>query len=986
MHTLDESFFIDSSGDKNCLSIIHQNIRSMRKNFDEFVIEISSWKTYPDIIIFTEIWISSLESQFYLLSDYELVLNSNENYRSGGVALYYKKDMFTNFEFQTIKFVSADALEIKFSIPGVNFAILALYRLHDYSIPKFVSELGDYFIALENNVDFKNFAVIGDLNIDLLKTNIQEVDSYKILMASYGLESLINETTRKTDRTESCIDHVFARVQDKNRLSIDATVIRRQVTDHYLTAVRLGCGGVRGGGDSGLTSQPAVARTRIDYEQLNGLLGDTDWSHVYSQQDASVAYDLFEATLLQCIGRCKKDVILQSKLKKLKPWVNYNICRRVEKRNKLYKQVKNKPINDPFRNYYIHYRNTLKKDIEVAKLQYYQHKFEKSKGNVKATWKTINEITAQNKRPQSYSLDVNNVVINDSQLVANEFNKYFLSVVDEVLDEQYVYDNLNSTHSSNIFNLRYEVCSFMIGPIFREDVLKSVNSLKCGKAPGIDGIDSLTIKQILPNILDVFTFIVNISFSSGVFPKKLKSAVVIPIHKKYSTLLCSNFRPISLISTFAKVIEKVMKEKLLSFLKKTNFFSNNQFGFRLGLNTETALLRFVNQVTDSINNKKQVLGLFLDIKKAFDTVNHAILLDKLYNIGIRGVAHNWFKSYLAERQQCVKINDVFSSVGVIKHGVPQGSVLGAVLFIIYINDLCSAKFKGAVTTFADDTALFYEGDAMDLVRKDMNSDLESIKWWFTKNKLVLSTEKSNFIKFSLKRDDFANFKLNYKCTRCLDLDIVCPKCAEIGETDTIKYLGVTLDKEMNWKYHVCNLKSKLVWGIRLFYFMRKVCPIQVMRSLYFALVHSKLEYGIVCYGGTYKTTLVPLKKIQKHYIRIILNKNCREPSYPCFKKMKILPLRNLYVFKILKAFYLKSGTTVDTGNTFREKLRSAENYKVPKPNTSFYTKSFNFLGPRIFNKLPLEFKQLKNAKAFLKKVKIWSLNYENIDTILNVVQ
>jgi hypothetical protein len=155
------------------------------------------------------------------------------------------------------------------------------------------------------------------------------------------------------------------------------------------------------------------------------MLGITDWSHVYRQQDASAAYDFFENTIVRCINSCKKEIIFKSKYKKLKPLINNNICRRIEKRNKLYKQVKNKPQKNTFRNYYIHYRNSLKKDIELAKLQYYQHIFEKSKGNTKETWRTINDLSGQSKQDQSFCLNINDELVKDPQSIANEFNRYF---------------------------------------------------------------------------------------------------------------------------------------------------------------------------------------------------------------------------------------------------------------------------------------------------------------------------------------------------------------------------------------------------------------------------------------------------------------------------------------------------------------------------------------------------------------------------------
>lgn len=352
---LNESYFVSCMKENNCVSIIQQNIRSMRKNFDEFVAEISAWKTLPEIIILTEIWISNNESSFYQISNYDLIVHSNENYRSGGVAIYFKNNVFHSLQYTKIQFETADILKTQFKIYGSEFVLYVIYRLHEYCISNFVNELDLYFSNSRTGPFSKNNLILGDINIDLFKSD-NDIDRYKTLMASFGFESLINEATRKTEQTETCIDHVYSRVECKDRVSVEAIVIRREITDHYMTAVRLSCGGMRDSSELG--DQRTVAR--LDYAQLIGLLDHTDWALVYNQQDASAAYDLFEGTLLQYVSQSKKEVVVSSKFIKLKPWITDNLCRRIKKRNVLYKKTRNRPLNDPFRNYYVRFRNKLK--------------------------------------------------------------------------------------------------------------------------------------------------------------------------------------------------------------------------------------------------------------------------------------------------------------------------------------------------------------------------------------------------------------------------------------------------------------------------------------------------------------------------------------------------------------------------------------------------------------------------------------------------
>ncbi len=220
----------------------------------------------------------------------------------------------------------------------------------------------------------------------------------------------------------------------------------------------------------------------------------------------------------------------------------------------------------------------------------------------------------------------------------------------------------------------------------------------------------------------------------------------------------------------------------------------NQFGFREGLSTESALKHFMDDVYFGLNTEKKVSGIFLDIKKAFDTVDHRILLKKLYSCGIRGNVHSWFVSYLSKRKQVVKLGSIFSDFGYIKSGVPQGSVLGIILFLIYINDLCNANLKGNLTSFADDTALCYVEKSWTDIELAMNSDLEAIQWWFSNNNMLLSPEKTKYINFSLREEQEFNNDIIYKCVDCLCQNTIClNNCAVVLRTNSIKYLGLILD-------------------------------------------------------------------------------------------------------------------------------------------------------------------------------------------------
>lgn len=527
--------------------------------------------------------------------------------------------------------------------------------------------------------------------------------------------------------------------------------------------------------------------------------------------------------------------------------------------------------------------------------------------------------------------------------------------------------------------------SIFVEAFVESEVEKIVNSLKNNKAPGIDGVGSFTIKIVLKSILKVLTYLINLSLSTGRFPESLKMAVIIPIFKKGDPQSVNQYRPISLISSFSKIYEKCMKDRLLKYYKAIHFFSSNQYGFLSGSNTESALLGFVGEVYNGINENKCVSGLYLDITKAFYCVDHDILLDILNHSGIRGITLNWFKSYLKNRKQCVRVEGNLSRGIEIKYGVPQGSVLGAILFIVYINSVCAGRLEGQVYAFADDTAICYVRDNWADVSKAMQSDLDALRWWFARHYMILSVEKTTYINFSLRRKVSFLGGIRYKCLKCVVQNNMRDLCSVIIQSDFYKYLGVVIDSELSWKNHVVMMKSKLLSSLRVFYFLNNICPPNLMRKFYFSVIHSRLEYGVSCWGGTYITNLNSVLKLQKRFVRLIAKQGYREPSLPLFRSMLILPLRYVYLFKVLRIFFNRSRNSNNQRQEVPYCLRDTGNFVVPRAKKNILMKFYTNIAPRVFNQLPIKIKNCRNENSFCRLLKIWMFTIDDIEVLLNIV-
>ena len=332
--------------------------------------------------------------------------------------------------------------------------------------------------------------------------------------------------------------------------------------------------------------------------------------------------------------------------------------------------------------------------------------------------------------------------LKDPKQIANAFNNFFVNAANTVnknipLTFKSPNDYLKNTNPQSLF-----LC-----PITKLEIEDIIDSLNSSKASGPFSIPIKLLKLLRSIVSDPICLLINDSFLRGQFPDKLKLAKTMPLHKKGSTLNMNNYQPISLLSVLSKIYEKIMYARLYQFLEKSELFYSLQFGFRAKHSTNHALISITETIKESIDNNTLGCGIFLDLRKAFDRVNHKILLEKLQHYGVRRMPFNWFQSYLTNRKQYVEVNGASFDVLDVMCWVPQGSVLGPLLFLIFINDLPAVCKKLKLYLFADDTNIYFESDSLDLMEKTMNEELKKVDKWLTTNWLALNVDKSHFALF-----------------------------------------------------------------------------------------------------------------------------------------------------------------------------------------------------------------------------------------------
>ena len=491
--------------------------------------------------------------------------------------------------------------------------------------------------------------------------------------------------------------------------------------------------------------------------------------------------------------------------------------------------------------------------------------------------------------------------------------------------------------------------SIFLSDVTIEEINNIISSLKNGAA-GWDEFTPQMIKKIRSSINSPLVHICNLSLQQGLFPDELKIANVLPLFKACDPCVFNNYRPVSLLCVLSKVFEKVMYNRLIIFLENYDILFDNQFGFRKLHSSYMALMVLTDKLIKSLENGEFVIGVYLDFSKAFDTVDHEILLSKLSHYGIRGNSLKWFQSYLSNRKQYVTYNGVSSQVNNITCGVPQGSILGPLLFLLYINDLGKICSSTTSILFADDTNLFKSGSNLSDMEDELNSELSKISTWLKTNKLSLNIGKTHFMLFTDKK------RKDHDLTIMID-------GTKIEEVKKTKFLGVIIDNKLSWKDHVAHVASKVSRGMGMIIKARNYLNRKSLLTLYYTFVYPYLTYCNHIWGNIYQSNLKHLCVLQNKIIRIIAGAKPRESAGPLYVSLGILKLTDINKYLIARFMYkycinmvprLFSSFFLRNYNVSTYDLRSANCFHLPLVSTDFGKNGIRYRGPIVFNKLLLD--------------------------------
>ena len=781
----------------------------------------------------------------YNIDGYDIVNINRSNKRGGGVMIYVSKSI----KFKMVKNMSEAiddlyecvTIEIE-SMKGRNTIITCMYRTPGTNIETYLEHLN----KLSQKVKNKTFFLIGDFNINLINYETHSgTKNFMDTLSSYGIHPLIIKPTRITLESCTLIDNIFTNINDE----LNSGIIINDISDHlpiYTVYPK--------GYYNGTVEKSKQFKRVTNLENLNKfkmLLSNYNWESVLQSDDVDSAYNEFiNVTKEKFNESCPLKKVNYKKMP-IQPWLTKGLLNACKKQKTLYKQfLKCRTSITELR--YKNYKNKLTTIKRKCKKQYFSKLINDNRDDIKGTWRILNSLINKKNStieyPDAFHSDDDSQVKGDRN-IANHFNDFFVNVGPKLAskieppDNASIFSYLGPSGKNSMF----------LNPVESQEVLNVIKQCKSKNSEDCDNLSMNVVKHIISAVIVPFTHICNLSFLNGVVPDSMKIAKIIPLFKSGDKTKFTNYRPVALLPQFSKILEKLFCKRLNDFIDKNTLLSESQFGFRANRSTSLAILDLVEEISTALDNKKYTIGVFIDLKKAFDTIDNNLLCKKLEYLGVRGIVNNWLKSYLNNRKQYVEINKIRSEISKVVCGVPQGSVLGPVLFILYINDICNVSKLLNMILFADDTNLFRSGMDIDVLCKEISHELNKLKTWFRVNKLSLNVSKTNFILFSGR-----------KCIKNVSISID-DEC--IDRVFSTKFLGVYIDDKLSWKQHISTIKSRLCKCLSVLYKCNKVLEIDSLKTLYCSLFLPHLNYCCEIWGSACKKLINSIELLQKRAIR-----------------------------------------------------------------------------------------------------------------------
>ena len=926
--------------------ICHINCRSIRNKIDDCTIMFDSCNM--DIITVSESWLEEkdISSEFafigFKMYRWDRSWEENGKTKVGGGLLMYVKNQYVVLEEEFLPKKSTIDIEITSLIVkrngAKNILLLNIYRPPQGNVHTFWDEMKD-IISNIPHINRYELYILGDMNINMLDETSEFVKDFKQGMMGYGLINYITCPTRYAE-TDTCLDLIFTNCDNVTK----AGCIEFGLSDHemvYVTTLH-----------NEIDNSPKVdftCRRMKNYttdKLIQGLSG-FNWNMFTNSNDVDALWCLMLKRITHVM-----DVLcpfVKYRVKEIKkPWVTADMISKIKEKDRALSRAKRS--KDNFRiEAAKKERNKTSRDSKKKKREFVVRILEENKGDPKKFWYELKKVM-----PGKTSKDIINLISQETgQLledneVSGMINQYFTGIGAKLAS------NNNSIWVADFPRVDNNIQNWNVT---EEEVLGYLKDIKVHKTSAIDGLSSSVLKDAFIFLSQELTYIYKCSLETGKIPMQWKEAVIVPIPKDGNPTLVENYRPISLLPLPSKILEKIVHRNLIEYLDENNILSDKQGGYRKGCSTVNTIGKLTDDILRDRNVGKETLAVFIDLKKAFDTVHHSILLKKCDRYGIRGKPLIWLENYLSGRRQCTFANNVKSEKLDISYGVPQGSILGPLLFLLYVNEVENVLKECKVLLYADDTVIYLSGQTSKDVNRKMQSDLDRYYEWCHLNRLTLNAKKTKFM-------CFAN---TYKWKDC-KLKINGEK---INGVSNYKYLGVVLDDALTYEKFI-NGQLRTA-GFRTYQMARLNAFIDKPTALllYKTNILPILEYGDILIAGCKVDLLARIQRAQNRGIKVALRLHYRTPTYDVHALANLNMLHDRLEAHQMKEAYRRVKIEAYRDNrNLNTRAWDGPVLKCCTPNGVAYTRSLEHTISHVWNVLRPVDRNIETLEEFMSGVKI----------------
>lgn len=875
----------------------------------------------------TETWLTPEFNNNFLINGYNC-MHTHRNRNGGGLRLYYHNSLTVEkIEVLSGIYPTHEALSAELFMKNLGkIIILGVYRPPSKSVTDFNKVMYEAIAPYSG----RNIILLGDLNINL---SHQISQPFGNMLRSCGLNPMIADIPTHFNiaagKFDSCIDHIWSNM----RLPQYSYVIEELVSDHRPIILRIG-------------SEYRHPLKKICFRNFNDdrmgkflINAHCEFTNNCEEVTSIRSFNDWSLNLAQKYFPTHQKIITVKRQQK--PWINRSILAKIKQKHEMLKRGHDGDIDTES---YKSLCRSIKLCIHHEKKKYFNNQLTHS-NNPKTFWKLLGELSGFQKNrtvAKSFTTDCGKILSNPA-LIADEFNHTFLSDISTLFARL-------STFSVDLTDcIPNNPHTIYARPSAPNEVADVISSLKTSNST--HDVPTSMMKSAPEYFAVVLSNLFNSMLESGIYPEDLKHACVTPVHKKGSTNIIKNYRPISILTTFDKIFEKLIYRRLMDFFTAYNLLSATQFGFRSNMGTEDACLRLIDLILPGFAAGKYVACVFADFSKAFDTVSRHILLRKLHRYGIRGNMQNIMGSFLSGRSQSVQFDNHTSVPLLVEQGVPQGSCLGPLIYIIYTNDLTN-YLDGycEIVQYADDTVLICTGNSVIEVTHRLNQAVNRFHYWCNHNKLHLNLNKTKVMLLTSKLST-PQIKVNVEST-------------ELEQVQSYNYLGLIIDSKLRFERHADTLISKIRSVRAKIGHFKYVLTADAARSFYYAYVYSKYSYVMVVWGGRCDERLISL------HDKIVMGlfSHLTHVTEDVFKKYSILPGRDLYAYlvacKIYKVVFRGDLPFIkahieDCRRLHDHNTRNASTLRPPMPNKVAVRIGFLYNAVKVWNNIPQRLKQMK---------------------------